>query len=249
VKQFVQVVGPALASPDFDPPGLGGREGAAELKPDSGGELGDDCGRWCIPEACARPAALGVELVRGIFCRLGSFPRLRMSLTEAAEPCVRLRLPLDPQSCGDGTISVDPMVTVLRGGPPGYLAGVGLNWLERLVSHWKPALKSNVGSSMGEYSGGIVKVLSGKDPTSSSSLSDSIPKVNIRSFRGTCMPGDRDVAIKSACKTCEGSTCPDGLYIGAPKEGIELGAVTALKMDSLFGLKMYCGCMEEDMSG
>lgn len=74
------------------PPGLVGLDGAAELKPDSGGEFGDDCGRPCIP--FANPAAFGVELVRGIFWRRGSFPRLRMSLTEAAEPCVRPRLPL-----------------------------------------------------------------------------------------------------------------------------------------------------------
>lgn len=85
VKQLVQVVGAVPCSPCLVPPGLVGRDGAAELKPDSGGVLGDDCGRPCIP-CNARPAALGVELVRGIFCRRGSFPRLRMSLTEAAEP-------------------------------------------------------------------------------------------------------------------------------------------------------------------
>lgn len=90
VKQFVQVVG-TLHSPGFVAPGLWGREGAAEVYPDSGGEFGDDIGRACMP-CCIRPAAFGVELVRGIFCRRGSFPRLRMSLTEAAEPCVRPRL-------------------------------------------------------------------------------------------------------------------------------------------------------------
>lgn len=85
VKQFVHVVGAFPCSPCLVPPGLVGRDGAAELKPDSGGVFGDDCGRPCIPWR-ARPAALGVELVRGIFWRLGSFPRLRISLTEAAEP-------------------------------------------------------------------------------------------------------------------------------------------------------------------
>lgn len=149
VKQLVQVVG-ALPSPCLVPPGLWGRDGAAELKPDSGGELGEDCGRPCIP-ACTIPAALGVELVRGIFWRRGSFPRLRISLTEAAEPCVRPRLPPELQwSCGEDTISAPPMVTVLRGGPAGYRACIGLNWLERLVSHWKPAVKSILPSSMGE---------------------------------------------------------------------------------------------------
>lgn len=84
VKQFVQVVGTVLSA-SFVPPGLWGREGAAEVCPDSGGEFGDDIGRACMPW-CTILAALGVEVVRGIFCRRGSFPRLRMSLTEAAEP-------------------------------------------------------------------------------------------------------------------------------------------------------------------
>jgi hypothetical protein len=94
VKQLVHVVGAALCSPCFVPPGLAGRDGAAELNADSGGELGDDWGR--MPEM-AMPAALGVELVRGIFWRLGSLPRFRMSLTDAAEPCVRPRLLLGVQ--------------------------------------------------------------------------------------------------------------------------------------------------------
>jgi hypothetical protein len=66
VKQLVQVVGALPCSPCLVPPGLAGREGAAELKPDSGGVLGDDCEWPCIPWR-AKAAALGVELVRGIF--------------------------------------------------------------------------------------------------------------------------------------------------------------------------------------
>ena len=84
MKQFVHVVGAPDWSLGFVPPGLGGREGAAELKPDSGGEFGEDCDNACIP--WRRAAALGVELVRGIFCRRGSLPRFRISLTDAAEP-------------------------------------------------------------------------------------------------------------------------------------------------------------------
>ena len=42
VKQLVHVVGPEPLSGCLVPPGLTGREGAAELKPDSGGVLGDD---------------------------------------------------------------------------------------------------------------------------------------------------------------------------------------------------------------
>lgn len=42
VKQLVQVVGALLGSPGLMPPGLCGRDGAAELKPDSGGEFGED---------------------------------------------------------------------------------------------------------------------------------------------------------------------------------------------------------------
>lgn len=45
MKQLVHVVGTPLFSPGFVPPGLAGRDGAAELKPDSGGDEGEDCGR------------------------------------------------------------------------------------------------------------------------------------------------------------------------------------------------------------
>jgi len=45
VKQLVQVVGWPLSCPGLVPPGLTGLEGAAELKPDSGGELGEDIAR------------------------------------------------------------------------------------------------------------------------------------------------------------------------------------------------------------
>lgn len=138
VKQFVHVVGAPPFSPSFVPPGLVGLEGAAEVNPDSGGEFGDDCGRWCIACGCIKPAVLGVDAVRGIFCRRGSF-RLRMSLTDTAEPLERPRLPgpFQPLS-GDPIISVCPMVTCFRGGPAGYRAGTGLNWLERFESHWNP---------------------------------------------------------------------------------------------------------------
>lgn len=49
VKQLVHVVGAFPCSPCLVPPGLAGRDGAAELKPDSGGVLGDDCECPCIP--------------------------------------------------------------------------------------------------------------------------------------------------------------------------------------------------------
>lgn len=48
VQQFVHVVGAPMFSPFFDPPGLPGRDGATLLKPDCGGEFGDDCGRACM---------------------------------------------------------------------------------------------------------------------------------------------------------------------------------------------------------
>jgi hypothetical protein len=87
VKQFVHVVGAPFGSPCFVPPGLLGRLGAADEKLDSGGEEGELCGRASIPDAvCTSPAVLGVELVRGIFWRRGSWLRFRKSLTEAAEP-------------------------------------------------------------------------------------------------------------------------------------------------------------------
>jgi hypothetical protein len=62
VKQFVQVVGTPLSPPGRGLPGL---DGAAELKFDSRGEFGDDCGRIeNMPVAI--PAVFGVEVVRGI---------------------------------------------------------------------------------------------------------------------------------------------------------------------------------------
>jgi hypothetical protein len=100
VKQFVQVVGTPLSPPGRGLPGL---DGAAELKFDSGGELGEDCGRIeNIP--VAMPAVFGVEVVRGILRVRCSPPRLRTSLTEAEDPCP---LPSPPcsQPCGDGIIS------------------------------------------------------------------------------------------------------------------------------------------------
>jgi hypothetical protein len=114
VKQFVQVVGTPLSPPGRGLPGL---DGAAELKFDSGGELGEDCGRIeNIP--VAMPAVFGVEVVRGILRVRCSPPRLRTSLTEAEDPCP---LPSPPcsQPCGEGIISAWPIVTPLRGGPAG----------------------------------------------------------------------------------------------------------------------------------
>lgn len=94
---------------------------------------------------CARPAVLGMDEVRGIFFIRGSFVRLRISWTEAAEPWVRPKLPPGLQSGGEPTNSAPPMVTVLRGGPAGYLAALGLNWLESELSHEKPPLISSMG--------------------------------------------------------------------------------------------------------
>lgn len=82
MKQLVHVVGTPLLSPSLGLPGL---DGATELNPDSGGDVGEDCGRM-ENICCANPAAFGVELVRGIFRLLGSLPRFRISLTDAAEP-------------------------------------------------------------------------------------------------------------------------------------------------------------------
>ena len=89
VKQFVQVVGAPLLSSGFGLPGL---EVATEENPDSCGEFGEDCVRMeNMP--VAMPAVLGVDVVRGTFLVLGSPPRFLISLTEAADPCPRLRPP------------------------------------------------------------------------------------------------------------------------------------------------------------
>ena len=94
MKQLVHVVGPLLCSPFFEPPGLAGRDGTALFKPDSGGVLGDVCEVLAFMLCRSSCAVLGVDVVRAIFCRRGSCSRLRTSLTEAADPCVRPRLPL-----------------------------------------------------------------------------------------------------------------------------------------------------------
>lgn len=100
VKQFVQVVGTPLSPPGRGLPGL---EGAAELKFDSGGELGEDCGLMeNIPVAI--PTVLGVDVVRGIFRVRCSPPRLRTSLTDADDACPLPRPPWS-QPCGEGIIS------------------------------------------------------------------------------------------------------------------------------------------------
>jgi hypothetical protein len=82
VKQLVQVVGTPLFSPC---PGLPGRDGTAEEKPDSCGEEGDDCVRMeNMP--VAMPTVLGVEVVRGILRVLGSPPRFLRSVADVADP-------------------------------------------------------------------------------------------------------------------------------------------------------------------
>jgi len=44
VKQLEQLVGAPLSAAGLLPPGLAGREGAADVRPDGGGELGAGCG-------------------------------------------------------------------------------------------------------------------------------------------------------------------------------------------------------------
>ena len=86
MKQFVQVVGTPLFSPCL---GLPGRDGTAEEKPDSVGEDGEACVRIeNIP--VAMPAVFGVEVVRGILFVLGLPLRFRISVTDVAEPRLRL---------------------------------------------------------------------------------------------------------------------------------------------------------------
>ena len=188
MKQLVHVVGTPLLSPAFEPPGLPGRDGATLLNPDSGGELGDDCGRACIDACWPRCTAFGVELVRGIFCLLGSLLRLRISVTEAEEPCVRVKLPPLDQSCGEVTVSVPPIVTCFLGGPPGYLAAIVFICPPRLESQGRPLRASTDESSMPENSVCIIMLPSVKVPPSSSSLSESSPNVNMVSLRDMLSP-------------------------------------------------------------
>jgi len=118
VKQLVHVVGipfpfaPLAALLPLVLSGDGGREGSAELKPVSGGELGPDCMPRCI-------AAWVVEVVRAIFCRrnpFGSGARFRTSLTEVLIECDLLWWPppVGPlfQSCGEWASVVPPILTV-----------------------------------------------------------------------------------------------------------------------------------------
>jgi len=85
VKQFVHVGGPPSALSIFVPLGLAGREEAAVLKPDLGGELGDDTGTPRNAWGYASMGALGVDVTLGIFCLRGSL-RFLISLTDTAEP-------------------------------------------------------------------------------------------------------------------------------------------------------------------
>lgn len=92
---------------------------------------------------------LGVDAVRGIFCRRPStIPfRLRMSLTDVADPWVRPRFPLGVQSALGLTISVPPMVTCFFGGPPGYRAAMWPSDPPKPGSHEIPRGISNGVSS------------------------------------------------------------------------------------------------------
>lgn len=84
------VVAPA-GSEFLVPLGLVGLEGVLLLGPELG-ECGDLKPLLSVP--CRRSwVAFGVDMVRGIFCRLGSGSRLRNSVTDAADPCVRFKLP------------------------------------------------------------------------------------------------------------------------------------------------------------
>lgn len=112
MKQLVHVVGTPLSAPGLKIPGLPGLEGAAEVKADSGGDEVEDMGRMENMPCCAIPAVLGVELVRGIFLCLESL--FLISLTEMEDACDRPSCPAF-QSCGDGIISVGPIVTPFRG--------------------------------------------------------------------------------------------------------------------------------------
>lgn len=149
-----------------------------------------------------------MELVRGIlFCLRRSFPRFRMSLTDAAEPCVRPKLPA-VQSCGEGISSAPPMVTPLRDCAPWKRAGTELNWPVRLLSQLNPPWNSMEESSIGENACRIM-LSSPKLGLSSSSLSESAPNVNTFSWR--CICSGSCICGMSIGSTCEGSMCPDML--------------------------------------
>lgn len=105
VKQLEHDVVAPAGSAFFVEPGLGlaGREGELLLGPELG-ECGDlkpllfalllAVMLLVLSPPCRRSwVAFGVDIVRGIFCLLGSGSRLRNSVTDAADPCVRFRLP------------------------------------------------------------------------------------------------------------------------------------------------------------
>lgn len=142
VKQLVQVVTPW--SLFLEPPGLPGLDGLALLNPERGGEFGDVWDWFCIPwwRSCA---VFGVELVRGIFCFLGSWSRLRISLTDVADPCVRARVPPRVHSGLSSTTSASPIVTCFVWGLGGSVFGSPEG---RYASHWKPEFRPKAGSSV-----------------------------------------------------------------------------------------------------
>lgn len=170
------MVGTPFWSPFFNP-GLPGREGPLLLKAESRGEFGSDGSNAC-------PERTGVEVVRGIFCLRGSWSRLRMSLTDAADPCVGPNVPLVFQPVGERTTSAPPILTCF----PGPLYSCIL--CSECGSHCKPEFRSKVGSLIPVYSGGIIITLSGNALPSSSSLSESAPKWNMFSLLLIAKPGD-----------------------------------------------------------
>lgn len=180
MKQLVHVVGTPLLSSVLLPPGLLGRDGATLLRPDSGGEFGEDWEQTCSSCCRARLTALGVELILAIFCCRVMLAWVLKSVTETAEPWPRLRLCAD-QSGGEDNDAAPPMVTCFFGGPTGYLAAMLFNCAPKLGSHCIPVCISSAESSMGEYSLVIINERSGKLKASSSSLSDSGPKENMLS--------------------------------------------------------------------
>lgn len=100
MKQLVHVVGAPLSTcapaapakfvvePCFEPPGEEGRLGATEENPDmvpaSGGEFGTEV-ISNVPPIVPSRTALGVEVVRGIFCRLSVLFLVRLSETDCVE--------------------------------------------------------------------------------------------------------------------------------------------------------------------
>ncbi len=259
MKQLVHVVGVEFASPPLlplplppapplppllpplpvpaeavlpPPPGLAGRDGAAELKPDGGGELGLECTGACTCSCPTRCVVSGVELVRGIFKLRAGGARVRDSTATLDEllarprltppPTLPLPMPASPavgllgapplvHSSGDDTVSVPPIVTCFRksGGPAGYRDAMARRGPDRLESH-RTTDDGSLGLSPKVIrSAGRTGCSAGVDTAaeSSSSLSESPPKVNMVSWRPASVPPGEGVPMYSDCETCEGLTC------------------------------------------